>query len=53
MKDKQHILLLVMVLLFTATLIYGMNRFKGENFGLFETSTYEMSTDWFFEDIEG
>lgn len=53
MKDKQHILLLVIVLLFTATFIYGMNRFKGENFGLYETSTYEMNTDWFFEDIEG
>lgn len=53
MKQKQNIFLLIITLLFVFTFIYGINRYKGEDFGLYEKSTYSFNAGWFLEEADG
>lgn len=51
MKDKQQsIFLLVTMLLFAGVLVYGMIRYRGEDFGLYEKQIYDLNADWRLED---
>ena len=53
MKQKQNIFLLIITLLFVFTFIYGINRYKGEDFGLYEKYTYSFNAGWFLEEADG
>lgn len=53
MKQKKNFFLLTVTILFIATFIYGINTYKGEDFGLYEDSTYALNSGWFIEEADG
>ena len=53
MKDKQHIFVLSIILMFTVVLAYGMIRYRGEDFGLYESQIYSMNQGWHLMDQSG